>query len=322
MQKTVLIANIGNSNLKVKRPNTNEWELIPDLLKQGVLKDSAGNVYPSFRDYTLAMLAELEADARPITDFQLNILNSWLAYLSKEDRIQAVEKVVLFTSDQRYSSDMQGKDTHFAGKIVKRLIAHHFESLKDKIEINTIETNIINPDGLIITYKEKLQALQQDEFQYLFCYEGGTPQQNVACKIVAEYFFLPDSYVFYNVIEQPNGSSEVTEMSKYEYKKIIDKQQIEQLIKVGAYHSAAKLSQGKAQEVLILIGNRFDRRLKPIDTVLENKINTHKTNFPTLAKYFATHPHYIAWQNTLKEEPYRDLCELFWIAEFYRHLED
>lgn len=332
--KKILLANIGNRSLVIKR--------------EGETATFIGNDSSSFRDTTESIkqfmltdnansLQNVVLKNEPPFTVELNILNTLLAHRDrkKEEDFTDITEIHIFVTDQ--SNDNDGiRDTIHAGDIVKKLI----ETPTRAVNIHTIKGSYTNPcltikpvntEQLIPWYRKKFEELQKqyqnEKAYFVLCDSGGTPQQKAAMKIVAEYFLPEEQYEFVNIIEKLDKvtgnpsigkSTLISQKGHTEYKTIIAAQQIELLINQGQYYAAATIAGSTSLPILqalMLNHHRFN--------LLEFKKEGAQIPLPFVAHYFEPTPDTpLMWKQYLTAVDYKKLRELLAITDFYYGIEN
>ena len=221
--KSILLANIGNRNLKY------EGAFLTKVFSD---KSLSGN--ESFRERTKALLSSLDA-GESLEKFDAVIIPEVL----KKDRL-GIEKVIFFSSDMP-EGIRNDQDTIFEGEILCRIFRSQYPTIKF---INQpFRAKVFNHDELFNTYRPYLERIRREYAGYkiIYCDAGGTSQQKLAAKISLEYLFKPDQLVIFYVAQNENGKSELMAGESYEYRRIIDMEHIFRAIRSSCYSDAIGL---------------------------------------------------------------------------------
>nr|NQU94494.1 hypothetical protein [Bacteroidota bacterium] len=222
--KQILIANLGNRNLKFN------GELFTSKPGDDTgLKLMGAN--HSFRSFTKEILKRLQNGTLSGIDLQISILDSFL-----ESNDNGFEKVYLICSNQ-VDETKQDQDTLWEAKIIKSIIEKEYHITTEIIEYTK---NVTNNNYLLRFYRDMLHKLceKHDTEKFIICDAGGTAQQKSSLKIATE--FILDSTKF-DVFYKPIDKDTLTRVDQYEYRKIIISEQIQSLISNGNYSAANSL---------------------------------------------------------------------------------
>lgn len=290
--KKVVLANIGNRNLKYK-----------------------GEIYyykthgSTFKEWTKQLLVNFEEVK---THLSINILNDLLDNLSDE-----VEHVLLFSSNQIYE-EKQDQDTLYEAEILHALISEKYNVTVDSSK--QVTCKVTDNDALLRFYRKELRSIKQSfpSHKIVICDAGGTAQQKSALKIMAE--FLLEENDFQVSYINPNGTLE--DVPQLEYRKVIETEQLIALIKGGNFQAARQLAlKQNWSEIsdLCQIGYlRLDHIWGDAQKIIHKEwideeyvfLKTFKTgktstNYDNLKRYFKQKHNFFL------------LCERFQIAEYY-----
>lgn len=303
---TILIANIGNRNLRYD----NELQPAPVHARSGQI---------DYRAFTQSLWANFDAEKQY---FGINILDSLI-----ESQRARIDHVVLFASDQA-EGERQDQDTLYAGQILARLIPEQFAGLT--AECRMLQAPVTNNNALLLNYREELRLLQRQypDAYYLICDAGGTAQQKSSLKIMFEYLFDREDFQVFYVAQGQDYKSQVAEIPPIEYRRILDAEQIISLIDHGQYAGAeeifSRLNRNAATSPIYHL-LRFCR-FRQERLWLEAHKHTDLTHYP---EWLHPHLHYLTayrnlrpagayegWASELfSSRAYFELCECFAIVQ-------
>lgn len=234
-QDKILLANVGNRNVVF---DTN-----------GEIKSivESKNYDGTFREASQELLDDIKEDKSFLEELRLVILNQILAKVEGQ-----IIKVYLFISDQKnadISTSNSYQDTLYAGEIVKLLMERDYPNIE--VKLIKLECSVVSHDKLTRLYRKNLKELLEThtEEAFVICDTGGTPQQKASLKICAEFLIPEDKVEYWQVIEQRNANGDyelgkdgtAKPQDRDEYKKIMNAQQIELLIRKGNYQAAYEI---------------------------------------------------------------------------------
>ncbi|MBK9462550.1 MAG: hypothetical protein IPN94_24835 [Sphingobacteriales bacterium] len=234
----VIVSNIGNRSLIY----SGEGGPLKSIEAAATIK---GKTLPKtgYRNDTDELLKLAQMDSQILSELRINILD---ALLNK--KCQETSHLYLIVSDQVEENAQHIKqDTLHAGKLIKLLIEQNEHYKHIEVAIITYQNSVVDADKLIPFYREELSKLlsKHKEQTFIICDSGGTPQQKTSLKISAEYLIPEKQVEYYQIIEQVNDEGEIIlgqsgfiKQGNYEYRKIIDAQQIALLIHNGNYEAA------------------------------------------------------------------------------------
>jgi len=211
--KNILVANLGNRNLKFNGKLYTE--------KPGSDNDlSLYNEKNSFKSLTQKIWNLWDSGSKPEIDIEINILDSFL-----RDNQYVFEKVYLIGSNQ-IEEKKQDQDTYWEALIIKRIIEENFGISSEVIECRK---KVTDNNQLLVFFRDTLKDLKQKypEAKFIICDAGGTPQQKLALKIAVEFLFDKEEF---DVLYKPIDKDELVKVDHYEYRKIILAEQIFSLI--------------------------------------------------------------------------------------------
>lgn len=221
--KSILLANIGNRNLKYDGA----------FLTKGLSdKPFAGN--ESFREKTKVLLSSLEAGEKT-EKLEAVIIPEVLTKEGLE-----IETVIFFSSDMP-ESIRNDQDTIFEGEILCRILHSQYPHIK--FINHPFKAKVFNHDELFKSYRTYLESIRKEyaDYKIIYCDAGGTSQQKLAVKISLEYLFKPEQLLIFYVAQNENGESELMAGESYEYRRIIDMEHIFRAIHSSSYSDAAEL---------------------------------------------------------------------------------
>jgi hypothetical protein len=208
--KKVLLANIGNRNLKYK----------------GELFHAETNLL-SFKNWTKQLL-DTYSDVKD--DLQINILDDLL--IKNE-----YDSIFIFPTNQ-VLEQKQDQDTLYEAEILKLLIEQKYNTPVDIS--NQVQCKVTDNDLLLSFYRKQLGIIKSENLETFIevCDAGGTAQMKSSLKIILEFLFSKNKFKISYV--NPNGT--VEEVPQIQYRKIIEAYQIESLVKSGSFDAAASFA--------------------------------------------------------------------------------
>ena len=224
----IFFANIGNRNLNWNKELTKEIR--------------------GFRNETNYLLANFDLFKEEI---DVQIIPPLLVKFGPYD------KIILVATDGSHE-----QDTIHAAEMVKRLLIKNYHDLKEnQIQIQRLTFSIIEDEKVLNFYKGAFYQLLKTfeaQFELHICDAGGTPQQKLAMKIMAD-FIVPEEQLKILYIDQQNESTLVNLTG---YRNIIQGQAVIRLIQTGSYRAALVLR--NREEVLIGKGgkNKADKLIR------------------------------------------------------------
>lgn len=214
--KSVLLANIGNRNITYKGKMYFE-----DI---GAKRDA------TFRVWTKNILDNYEEVKG---DLDINIINPII-------KDQRPGRIILFFSDQSALNTRIDQDTLYEAEIMKNILINAYDYNVDDIAIKKLDCKVIDNGALMRSYRRELLKVKRNlEHGDLItiCDAGGTAQQKMALKVMAEYLLDKDQYkVVYTEKNQL-----VSDVNVNEYRSVINAEEAIRLIHNGQYGGAAKL---------------------------------------------------------------------------------
>ena len=217
--KKILLANIGNRNLKHK------GETYFHKTHGGTFKEWTFNLLNNYKTV--------------VTDLAINILNDLL-----EVQKEHLSEVILFASNQ-IEEQKQDQDTIYEGEILKRLIESQYGLSVRVIEVNC---KVTDNDLLLRFYRNQLFELKNQyngDLEIVICDAGGTAQQKSALKITTEFMLEIDRFEVWYV----NPDSHLEAVKQQEYRRIIDEIQVSSLVQNGQFEGALSLYSQMSSEL-------------------------------------------------------------------------
>jgi len=222
---TVLLANIGNRNISFQNK---AFDKLSDEQKV--------QFGDTFKAFSQTILSDFE---RYAPELSCNIINQILDALGKN----TFDQVILFGSDQFAAHPTKtDQDTFWAAQIMAKLLVRDGFLREDQVKVFPVRCDISDNDGLLRYYREQIKRINRD-YSYpkvSICDAGGSPQQKVALKIMAEFMIEPKKLEVLYV----NAKTKVVEkVSQIEYRNIITAEQVRSLTAQGQYKAALSLQQ-------------------------------------------------------------------------------
>lgn len=224
-RNTVLLANIGNRNVSFQHKSFDRLSDEQKALFGG-----------TFKSFTQTVLSDFE---RYAPDLSCNIINQILLALGKD----AFDQVILFGSDQPGNDPARtDQDTFWAAQLMAKLLVKEGFLTENQVKVYPVRCDISDNDGLLRYYRDQIKRLNRDYIypNVCICDAGGSPQQKVALKIMAE--FMVDSPQL-EVLYVNAKNREVEKVSQIEYRNIITAEQVRSLTSKGQYKAALSLRQ-------------------------------------------------------------------------------
>lgn len=208
----ILFANLGNRNITYNNKVYSKQE-IPS----------------SFRDWTQDLLANYKKVSDKV---KINIINP----LIENKRF---DNIYLLFSDQSNLNTRIDQDTIYTAKIIKKLLVDRHGYKEGQIQLSHINAKVIDNGNLIIEYRNLIrQVLRRDPTAFItICDAGGTAQQKMSLKIMAEYLLDESQYE----VKYVEHNELVNDVNLNEYRKVIEEEQALKLIEHGEYEAAASL---------------------------------------------------------------------------------
>lgn len=231
MSKQIILANIGNRNIK--------------YLNQGYYKDEIP------KDVFLSKTKFLWEHPEELQNIQICILPSILE--------KYPEAIVYLFSTLQEPEFIQ--DTFYEGLIIKQLLAEKYPQLV--IETITIKgPRANNEDELITWYRDVVNNIRkQAPDAFFIMYDtGGTPQQKNALKAVVEFYFKrnlkeldtePQRYKLFQGNDDHRGGTRIEEIQRSASEKLNQLTNIKLLIQHNNYSAAKDLALGLDNKELL-----------------------------------------------------------------------
>jgi len=222
----ILCANIGNRNI------TWEGRYFADLSE--VEKAEFGG---TFKTFSQKMLDEFEHFAPALG---CTIVNQILDHYRKQE-LAAFDHVILYGSKQPTDDHSRtDQDTYWAAQVMALILVRNGLLKENQVQVHSVNFEISDNDGLMRYYREALRTLNRThEYPHVsICDAGGSPQQKVALKIMAEFMVDDDrlEVLYVNAKKQT-----VETVSQIEYRNIIVAEQVRSLVSRGQYKAALSL---------------------------------------------------------------------------------
>ena len=215
----ILLANLGNRNITYNNIPYQELET----------SNVQGSSYLDFYQWTKNILDNYEEEKK---NLDINIINPLVKYPNKPD------KIIFFYSDQSQLATRTNQDTIFEARIIKLILLDKYGFKEEQIELLPIEVKVIDTGKLMLAYRFFFNKIKKTNFTKItICDAGGTAQQKMALKIIAEYMLEPEQYV----IKYAEKNTIVSDVCINEYRNIIDKEQAIQLIRQGELVAASQI---------------------------------------------------------------------------------
>ena len=222
---TLLFANIGNRNISFQGKTFDRLSDDQKLLFGG-----------SFKAFSQTLLSDFDAFA---PDLSVTIVNQILEVLGSA----YFDQVILFGSDQLVDNHAKtDQDTYWAGLIMAKLLVRQGYLSESQVKVLPVRCDISDNDGLLRYYRNQLKRFNID-YMYpnvCICDAGGSPQQKVALKLMAE--FMVDSQKL-EVLYVNAKTKTLEKVSQIEYRNIITAEQVRSLTAKGQYKAALSLRQ-------------------------------------------------------------------------------
>lgn len=215
----ILLTNLGNRNITWKGKTYNE-----------ISKDQQ-HPFPisSFLKWTEALDEQYNAVKK---DIDINIFNPLVAADPRP------HKIILIYSDQSQLNTRTDQDTIAEALLIKNILIDKYKYEAEQIVLEPIKAKVIDTGALMNSYRKKLNFIKKEGFsKIIICDAGGTAQQKMALKVMAEFMFEADQYE----IKYTENNAIVSDVSVMEYRSIINKEQAIKLIKSGEFLAALEI---------------------------------------------------------------------------------
>ncbi|MCZ2101498.1 MAG: hypothetical protein LC107_08185 [Chitinophagales bacterium] len=216
----ILLTNLGNRNITFQGKTYNEWDISNQNHKHFV----------NFANWTKKLNDDFEKEKAFL---DINIINPIINQKENYDYI------VLYYTDQSDYETRTDQDTIHEAAIIKRILIDRYEYIEDRIITIAVKSKVIDNGGLLKFYRSELTRIKKkyDAPFITICDAGGTAQQKMALKVIAEYVFDASQYEILYV----EKNSLITDVNVNEYRKVINSEQAISLIKHGEFGAAAEL---------------------------------------------------------------------------------
>lgn len=225
----ILIANIGNRNLKIKSGKS-VFDVDKYILanKQTHSKYVRYNNKTGKEDILLSNFFKDRFSKGDDLDLSLQILE--ISDIKKKK----INEIILFASKQKDKS-YNHQDTYYAAQIIKRKLEQQLKKMKVRILI--VGINPTETDALIPVYQRALQSFIQSKIKndyFIVLDAGGTSQMKLALKMVLNHYFLNKHEVFYK-----NPEDKLSDKPPRNYQLLLSVlNQIRHLVEVYDFHAA------------------------------------------------------------------------------------
>ncbi len=213
----ILLANIGNRNITFQ--NQPYFTTVGDTKKV------------SFRDWTKQLLEDYENIKNQL---DINIINPLVKGKSR------ALVIYLFYSDQtEYDPEKTNKDTIFEAKLMKKILIDKYDYKEGDINVKHVEAKMIDNAALTRYYRKAILSIRRkhSDATFVVCDAGGTAQQKMALKIMAEFMF--DTHQF--EVKYLEDNKLISDVDLDEYRSIINTEQAIKLLHNGNYTAASEL---------------------------------------------------------------------------------
>lgn len=209
----ILLANLGNRNITYKGSV---------YIKEGNSLD--------FRQWSLNILENYEDF---LDDLDINIINPLVS------SPETYDKLLFYYSDMSEFSTRTNQDTLYEAEIIKKLLIDKYNYNQNRIELVHCNAKIYDNGGLMVFYRNSLKKIKRDyNFNRItICDAGGTAQQKMALKIIAEYILKPEKYD----VKYTQNNDQIEDVPVVEYRKIIDNEIAIKLLHYGEYNAILDL---------------------------------------------------------------------------------
>ena len=261
--KKILLANIGNRNITLDGKTFH-----------GLFKNDKSI---SFRDWSKNLLENYEKQKDKL---DINIINPLVSNNERPD------KIILFYSDQEEFDTRINQDTIYEAKIIKKLLIDKYGYKQEQILLEWVNSKVTDNGNLLKYYRRFIKNLmtKYSDAYFTICDAGGTAQQKMALKLIAEFLLQKEKYE----VKYTEDNKLITDVNVDEYRKIISQEQAIKLIHTGEYIAAAQLldfkeperinkSVGKVILLFYYIYHRFNQNYNQVNRITgllskENKI--------------------------------------------------
>ncbi len=230
MESMILLANLGNRNITYKG-------------KQYIYRKDF-----SFLEWSKKLLDTYEQCKE---DLDINIINPLITGENKPS------KIVFFYSDQAKFDTRTDQDTIYEAQIIKKLLIDKYGFEEEQISLLVIDSKVIDNGALIRYYRKVLKelSLKYKNYFFIICDAGGTAQQKMSLKLIAEFILSENKYE----VKYTENNKLISDVNIDEYRKIINQEQAIKLIHVGEYVGAAQLLDFNNLEITFKKKNNIEK---------------------------------------------------------------
>lgn len=215
----VLITNLGNRNITWKGKTYNE------IIKT----ENQPFKISSFLEWTESLEQQYSLIEN---DLDINIFNPLIESNPRPD------KIILIYSDQSQLNTRTDQDTIIEARLIKIILQNKYNFKEEQIKLEAVKAKVIDTGALMNSYRKKLNFIKKEGFsKVIICDAGGTAQQKMALKIMAEFMFEGEQYE----IKYTEDNAIVSDVSILEYRSVINKEQAIKLIKSGEFLAAIEI---------------------------------------------------------------------------------
>jgi len=209
----VLIANIGNRNISYFGKSY-----------------SKGNP-KTFRDWSEDLLSKYPSDR---SDLDINLINPLI-------NSKKYSKIYFFYTNQVESDPTNAdQDTLYEAELIKKILVDKYSYEDHQIYLLECNCKAIDNNALAKFYNNRLKEIlrkNKDISKVSICEPGGTHQQKMALRIMAEFLFRRLEYEFL----YPEKNKFVSIINGDEYRSVINKEIAIQLLHNGDYNAIIEL---------------------------------------------------------------------------------
>ncbi len=223
----ILISNLGNRNIVLDGKIYNDIE-----------------ASRSFRQWSHDLLKDYESLKSRI---DVNIINPFLDP-------SEYKKIYLIYSDQEGFSKRVDQDTVHAAQIMKKIIVDRYGYEENKVILQTAKCEAVDIGGWMQCFRSMIrQAVIKNPDSHIILNDaGGTPQQKMALKIMAD--FLVPAQKLSIVYPKENGDVDQVELDGY--RKIISTEIAIKLLHKGDYNAVMELLDFKDVILFDMLGQK------------------------------------------------------------------
>ncbi len=220
MKEKILLTNLGNRNITFNAKTYQEYSF----------SKSTSNDFITFRDWTFQLLENWD---KYKSDLEINIINPLLTSNKTYDLI------IFFYSNQESFKTRIEQDTIFEAKIIEKILIEKYGYEAEKVQTIWVSKIVIDNSGLLSFYRNEINRLKKirEGAFFTICDAGGTAQQKMALKVIAEFMLKPSQH---EVLYVENNSL-VSDIDVNGYRNVINAEHSITLINHGEYMAAAEL---------------------------------------------------------------------------------